>query len=502
MTVDAAVAAEQTAAAPVAQAPGFWRRWRRKPLGVISAAYLVLITVLCLAAALLAPYDALEQDLQNVRSPPTTDHLLGTDTLGRDVLSRLMFGGQITLLGVFEAVLVLLIISVPIGLVAGYVGGWFDRMTSATVDLVLALPTIIIVLAVLAVFGTSMTSAMITLGVLGSAGMIRVIRGAVLSVREELYVAAARVSGATGRQILGRHILPRVAGPVIVQATLFAGIALAVQTGLAFLSLGITPPAPSWGGMVGEAADVIEQFPWLLVPSGAIIALTILAFGLLGDSVRDATVEGWSRRGGGDSAGNWVQAARRRRAGREEPLPSATAAKPAAALTVERLSVAFSGVRGATTVVQDVSFDLGAGEVLGIVGESGCGKTVTALSLLGLLPPNGSVTAGHVRLADRELTGLDERGWADVRGSQIAMVFQEPMVSLDPRFRVGAQVAEVVRRHAEVSRRDATRQALELFALVRLPEPPRWPAATRTSSPAGWPNASASPSRWPAAHEC
>ena len=277
MTVDAAVAAEQTAAAPVAQAPGFWRRWRRKPLGVISAAYLVLITVLCLAAALLAPYDALEQDLQNVgrRPRPTT---CSARHRWERCLSRLMFGGQITLLGVFEAVLVLLIISVPIGLVAGYVGGWFDRMTSATLDLVLALPTIIIVLAVLAVFGTSMTSAMITLGV-GLAGVIRVIRGAVLSVREELYVAAARVSGATGRQILGRPSCSRVAGPASFRPRCSPHRARG-ETGLAFLSLGITLPAPSWGGMVGEAADVIEQFPWLLVPSGAIIALTILAFGL------------------------------------------------------------------------------------------------------------------------------------------------------------------------------------------------------------------------------
>jgi peptide/nickel transport system permease protein len=469
MTADAVVPVASNAGVAIPRRAGFWRRWWRKPLGVVSAGFLLLITLACVAAPWLAPYTARKQDLQHVRELPSAAHLLGTDTLGRDILSRLLFGGQITLLGVLEAVLVLLLIGVPIGLVAGYQGGWFDRLMGFIIDLILAMPTIIIVLAVLAVFGTNMAAAMITLGVLGSAGLIRIVRSVVLAVREELYVAAARVFGATAPQILWRHILPRIAGPVIVQATLFAGIALAVQTGLAFLSLGIVPPAPSWGGMVGDAAKVIEQFPWLLVPSGGIIGLTILAFGLLGDSVRDATVEGWSRRSGADSHGNWIQAAARRRGARWSPVPARDSSE--AILRVDGLSVAFGNSGGDTTVVQDVSFEVAPGEVLGLVGESGCGKTVTALTLLSLLPPNGKVTAGHVWLHGQDLTTLAEGEMEHVRGSQIAMVFQEPMVSLDPSFRVGAQVAEVVRRHTGMSRGQAKRRAIELFAQVRLPEP-------------------------------
>ena len=214
----------------------------------------------------------------------------------------------------------LLIISVPVGLAAGYLGGGVDRITSVMVDLMLSVPTIIVALAVLAVFGSSMTAAMITFGVLGTAGVIRVVRSAVLSVREEPYVAAARTSGVTELRIVGRHVLPRIAGPVIVQASLFAAIALALQTGLAFLGLGIQLPAPSWGGMVGEASNLINQDAWLLVPSGGVIALTILAFGLLGDAVRDAAVEGWSgtaqtraRRPGGRGRGARFPACRRRR---------------------------------------------------------------------------------------------------------------------------------------------------------------------------------------------
>jgi peptide/nickel transport system permease protein len=441
----------------------FLRRAARKPLGVISAAYLVLLTLACVFAPLIAPYGPLTEDLNHVQSGPGAAHLLGTDELGRDVLSRLLYGGQLTLLGVVECVGVLLVISLPVGLAAGYLGGWVDRAASAAVDLFLSVPAIIVVLAVLAVFGSSMPAAMVTFGVLGSAGVIRVVRSAVLSVREELYVAAARVSGVSEPRIVTRHVLPRIAGPVIVQASLFAAIALAIQTGLSFLSLGVAPPAPSWGGMVGEAAALIDQDGWLLVPSGGIIALTILAFGLIGDAVRDATVEGWSA-----TAAPAIRAAGPGR----PPVSASPADLPAGAvLTVQDLSVEFAGPAGPVTVVDHVSFALGPGEVLGIVGESGCGKSVTALSLLQLLPPNGRIKDGRVLLCGQDLTAMSERQISGMRGSAMAMVFQDPTVSLDPSFLAGAQVSEVVRRHDHVSRAAARLRVQELFEQVRLPDP-------------------------------
>ena len=462
MTTQTIVTARPSVLAP----SGFLRRVARKPLGVISAAYLVLLTLACVLAPVIAPYPPLSQDLSHVDAGPSASHLLGTDELGRDVLSRLLYGGQITLLGVVEAVAVLLIISVPVGLAAGYLGGGVDRTTSVMVDLMLSVPAIIVVLAVLAVFGSSMTAAMITFGVLGTAGVIRVVRSAVLSVREEPYVAAARTSGVTERRIVARHVLPRIAGPVIVQASLFAAIALGIQTGLAFLSLGIQPPAPSWGGMVGEASTLINQDAWLLVPSGGLIALTILAFGLLGDAVRDAAVEGWS-----GTAQTMSATARRTHPARGAPPAADAAPRQAGVLTVQGLTVEFDGPGGPVTVVDDVSFTLRQGEVLGIVGESGCGKSVTALSLLGLLPETGRIRSGHVMLDGRDLAVMTERELAAVRGSQIAMVFQEPMASLDPSFQVGAQVMETIRTHEKLSRRQARERALELFEHVRLPDP-------------------------------
>jgi peptide/nickel transport system permease protein len=460
----------------------FLRRALRKPLGVASAAYLILLTLACVLAPLIAPYGPLAEDLANVQEGPSAAHLLGTDELGRDVLSRLLYGGQLTLLGVVECVAVLLVISLPVGLAAGYLGGWVDRSVSSVADLLLSVPAIIVVLAVLAVFGTSMTAAMVTFGVLGSAGVIRVVRSAVLSVREELYVAAARVSGVSEPRIVIRHVLPRIAGPVIVQASLFAAIALAIQTGLAFLSLGVAPPAPSWGGMVGEAATLIDQDGWLLVPSGGIIALTILAFGLIGDAVRDATVEGWSA-----AAAPAVRAVRRPAPSPPGtpapgtpapgtpapggPAPGGPVPDHAAVLAVRDLTVEFDGPGGPVTVVDGVSFTLRAGEVLGIVGESGCGKSVTALSLLRLLPPNARISGGRVLLNGQDLTAMSERQIANLRGKAMAMVFQDPSVSLDPSFLAGAQVAEVVRRHDRVPRAAARRRVLELFEQVRLPDP-------------------------------
>jgi peptide/nickel transport system permease protein len=467
----------EIAAVSGAEAPSsrFLGRALRKPLGVISAVYVVLLTLACVLAPLIAPYAPLAEDLAHVQEGPSAAHLLGTDELGRDVLSRLLYGGQLTLLGVVECVGVLLVISLPVGLAAGYLGGWVDRAVNAAVDLLLSVPGIIVVLAVLAVFGSSMTAAMVTFGVLGSAGVIRVVRSTVLSVREELYVAAARVSGVSEPRIVARHVLPRIAGPVIVQASLFAAIALAIQTGLAFLSLGVAPPAPSWGGMVGEAANLIDQDGWLLVPSGGIIALTILAFGLIGDAVRDATVEGWSAR-----SAPAVRAARRVSLSAASPGgdPVQAARGPADAsqdkgsvLAVRDLTVEFDGPGGPVTVVDRVSFTLHAGEVLGIVGESGCGKSVTALSLLQLLPPNGRISGGQVLLRGEDVTVMSEREISGLRGKAMAMVFQDPTVSLDPSFLVGAQVAEVVRKHDRVSKTAARRRVLELFEQVRLPDP-------------------------------
>jgi peptide/nickel transport system permease protein len=389
---------------------------------------------------------------------------LGTDTLGRDVLKRLLVGTRPVIVGVAEAIIVFLLVAVPLGLISGYYGGRLDRSVMWVVDLLLAIPGIIVLLLVAAVFRNSLLAAMITYGVLVSPVLIRLVRASVLPVKEELYIAAAKVSGLSDRYIIGRHVLPRVAGPIIVQSSLLAAGAIIAQSGLAFLGLVVKPPAPSWGGMVAEGVKVIFLQPWLIWPSGIVIGLTILAFGLLGDGVRDAVTAAWARP-------PKRRRPRKRNAAEAEqdgPLDSGSGAL----LEIRGLSVSFApnSRSRATQVIKDVSLEIKVGEILGVVGESGCGKSVTAQAILGLLPDFGHVDAGRIQFDGKELSALSDRELHRYRGRHIALISQEPMVSLNPTFRVGWQIAEVVRSHHKVSRREAQERAIDLLRQVNLPD--------------------------------
>jgi len=446
-----------------AMSAGLTRRLLRKPLGLASAIVILIIIASSALASLIAPYDPLDQNTHIVRQLPSAAHWLGTDSLGRDVLSRLLFGSQETLVGVLQAVVVMLIISVPLGIISGYLGGRADSVILRVVDLLMSIPSIIITLAVLAIFDSSMFAAMITVGVLASGAFIRVIRSAVLGVRQELYVGAARVAGLGRFQIMVRHVLPQARGVLLVQVSLFAAATLGIQTGLAFLGFGPPPPAPSWGGMVAEAASLIHQDPWLLVPSGGIIAITTLAFGLLGDALRDSNQERFTL------ASTFKRQVALATGGERATVVEALSSTTGAVLSVRNLRIGYGSVGDELTVVENVDFDIAPGEIVGLVGESGSGKTVTALSLLGLLGATGRVTGGSILFQGNELVGLSSAGYRGIRGSGIAMISQEPMVALDPSFRVGAQIAEAVRTHDRCSRAEAKVRTTDLLRAVKLP---------------------------------
>ncbi|WP_327731866.1 dipeptide/oligopeptide/nickel ABC transporter permease/ATP-binding protein [Streptomyces sp. NBC_00487] len=441
---------------------GIWRR----PVAAASLVVVVGITVAVVLAPLLAPHPPLAQDLLHTLSGPSADHPLGTDVLGRDVLSRLLHGGRPTLIGVGVAVLVYAVVGMSLGVLAGYLRGWTDRVIVALLDVMLSVPAVIITLAVLAIFYQSNVAAMLTLGFFASAGLARIIRSSCIALREELFVDAARVSGLGPARIMARHILPRLTGQLLVPIFLFSGNALAIQTGLGFLGLATPAPAPSWGGMVGEAAQIMQQDPYLLFVSGGVIGLMSLSFGLVGDGLRDLEQDRRQATGG-----------RSRR-----PVPAAasqTAAEPSdtsldgAVLAVRDYSIAFATAQGPRDVVDSISFTVRPGEIFGLVGESGSGKTVTGLSLLGLLPPNGAVTSGAAWLAGTRISGLPERELQRIRGSEIALVSQEPMVALDPYFTIGSQLAEVIRRiDAGRGGKDAVQQRIrELLTSVHLRDP-------------------------------
>jgi peptide/nickel transport system permease protein len=300
-----------------------------------------------------------------------------------------------------------------------------------------------------------MLAGMVALGVLAAPGLMRIVRSATLPIRQELYIEAAEIAGLSRVYVLSRHVLPRIVGVVIVQASLLAAVALSVQTGLAFLNLLVASPAPSWGGMVADGTTVILSNPWLIWPPGVAIALTMLAFSVLGDALRDTATEPWS-------VVSRAPARSRKRNG-----AGAETRAHDALLSVEGLTVSI----GSTRVLEDVGFELREREIVGIVGESGCGKTVTATALLGLVPGGGVIDEGAIWFAGHDLASDSEARLRQLRGREIAFISQESMIGLDPAFRVGAQVGEAVRTHLGLSRSDTRRRVLELLASVHFAEP-------------------------------
>jgi len=430
------------------------RQFLRRPLGVVSAVFLVIVIAAVALAKVVAPYNPLAQDYSAVLITPTGAHPLGTDQLGRDVLSRLLYGGQVTLVGILEAVVVALVVGIILGLLAGYLGGVLDTVLSRLTELVMAIPGIVLLLMTYALTNNNANAGMLVLGVLSVPTIFRVTRGAATVVRGEIFIDASRVVGVGKIAIMVRHVLPNVWGPIIVNASVLAAVTLGIQSGLNYLSLGVNPPAPSWGGMVSEAQSSLLQQPWIIVPSGLTIALVIVAFLLIADALRDAT----------DSRSD-TPTARPIRAAMDESRPVARPPK-GVILAVDGLRVAFNGVR----VVQDVHFAVSAGETVGIVGESGSGKTVTASAILDSLDDGAEVT-GAVWFEGVELLRAPRSVRRATRGSGIAYISQDPMVALDPSFTVASQLGELVTRHHGLRGASRHKRVLELLSQVGLPDP-------------------------------
>jgi peptide/nickel transport system permease protein len=446
-------------------APSSHLLWRllKDPIGLLSLLYLTLLVLAVAAAPWLAPANPLSQDLTHVLSGPTTLHPLGTDQLGRDVLSRLLYGGRVTLIGVAETVLVALVLGLVLGLIAGYARGAVDTNLSRAAEVVMAVPAIVILLMVFSVFDNNENWAMLALGLLYMPIIFRVTRAAAWSVRDEGYVTSARISGVSTIRIITRHIMPHTYRPLIVNTSILAAVALGVQGGLNFIGLGVTPPAPSWGGMVAEAQESLQQQPWLVVTSGLTIGLTILAFLLLGDALRDAVGHGNRPPSNSGAVAQHVS---------EQCYDDVEVLRlTEPLLSVTGLSVSFVSGNSDVRVVQNIGFDVLPGEALGIVGESGCGKSITCAAILGLLDRGGRVTNGRVLFNGLDLLQMTRSERIQLRGRDIAFVSQSPMTCLDPNFTVGHQVAEVVGVHFNLSRSDRRARALELLGQVGLPDP-------------------------------
>ena len=289
------VAAHAPAAPPSSPPPapaGPWRRalrrLRRRRAAMFGLVVVLGFVVLALCAPWIAPHDPIETSWSAIRKAPSAAHWFGTDEIGRDVLSRVVWGTQASLLAGVVSVSISLALGVPIGLAAGFLGGAVDGLIARVTDAFLACPFLILAIALAAFLGPSLGNAMIAIGVSATPIFVRLTRAQVLNVRVEDYIEAARALGNPPWRIALRHVLPNVAAPLIVQATLAIAAAVIAEASLSFLGLGQQPPAPSWGSMLNTAKNYVDQAPWMAVWPGLAIFALVLAFNLLGDGLRDA----------------------------------------------------------------------------------------------------------------------------------------------------------------------------------------------------------------------
>ncbi len=282
MASNPTLSAEPTRRSPI------WHWLKRDTHATVSLVFLLLLALLSLSAPWIAPYAPTTQDLNEMLGPSSTQHWLGTDDLGRDVLSRLIYGAPVTIYASLLAVSVAVVLGVPLGLLAGYLGGWFDEMVSRVIDTLLSFPAIVLAIAVTGALGIGLTNAMISVGIVFAPQLARLVRARTLVVKHELYVDAARCYGSSMGRILWRHVLPNTIQPVIVQITLLLAGALLAEASLSFLGLGIQPPHASWGVMLARAYQNMEIAPEQMYAPGLAILFTALAFNTLGESLRVA----------------------------------------------------------------------------------------------------------------------------------------------------------------------------------------------------------------------
>jgi peptide/nickel transport system permease protein len=262
-------------------------RLKRRPMAVAGLCVVVLFVLVAIFAPLVAPYDPAATNFSSVLQPPSASHIMGTDDLGRDVFSRVVFGARASLEAGVLATLLAMIVAVPLGLAAGYYRGWWDPVISRMNDVVLAFPFLIVAVGMAAIYGPSLRNVVIALGISAIPWIVRVTRGEALALREQEFVRAAVANGAGDRTILFRHLLPNMAGTLLVQATVWIPQAIIGEAVLSFLGLGVQPPTPSWGSMLSAAQPFISIDVWLAIFPGLAIFLATLSFNLLGDGLRD-----------------------------------------------------------------------------------------------------------------------------------------------------------------------------------------------------------------------
>jgi peptide/nickel transport system permease protein len=441
----------------------FLRLLFRNRLAAFGAVVLGIIVVLALITPLLPLHPPNVTNTANRFLRPLSEgHLLGTDHLGRDLLSRLLHGTRLSLAVGFAAALIAAVIGAAIGIIAGYAGGRTDNVTMRGVDMLMAFPYILLALAIVAALGPGLMNALIAVAVVNIPFFARNIRGVTVGIAHKEFVDAARLSGLGPARIVLTEVLPNVVPVIVIAMSTTVGWMILETAGLSFLGLGSQPPQADLGSMLGEARGALITAPHTSIVPGVMILLIVMSINLLGDGVRDALDP--RLRSGALSrpmAATLVD--------RKTPPPPA---QDDGFLHIDDLRTDFRLGKRTAKAVGGVTLAVRAGECLGLIGESGSGKSVTALSVMGLVAsPPGVITGGAVRLEGEDLVGAPYRRLRELRGNRVAYIFQDPLSTLHPLYRVGDQLAEAIRVHHPVSRAEAWKRAEKLLADVQIPNP-------------------------------
>lgn len=425
-----------------------------------------VVLLMVLGLALLTPVLPLANpdatDTANRFQPVlSAGHLLGTDHLGRDLLSRLLWGTRLSLAVGIAAAIFAATIGAAIGIIAGYFGGRTDNLIMRGVDMLMAFPYILLALAIVAALGPGLVNALIAVAAVNIPFFARNIRGVTVGLAHKEFIDAARLAGLGHTRIIFSEILPNVVPVIVIAMSTTIGWMILETAGLSFLGLGSQPPQADLGSMLGEARSALITHPLTSVVPGAMILVIVMGINLLGDGVRDA-LDPRLR------SGALARPMAATRVARSGAVPLAEDGE--AVLALQDLETQFHVKNRVYKAVGGVSLQVKPGECLGIIGESGSGKSVTALSIMGLVAsPPGVITGGAARYKGEDLIGARYEALRHLRGNRIAYIFQDPQATLHPLFRVGDQLVEAIRCHRNLSKADAWARAVDLLKQVRIP---------------------------------
>jgi len=442
-----------------------WRAALHTPTGATAAVSLLVLLAVAVAGPLVAGPAAAAFDLGSVRQGSSARHWFGTDALGRDILARVVVATRLSVGLALLATLTGVVGGVVLGLLPVVLPPWAGRAVRGAVDVAVAFPGLLVALSLAVVFGVGAKGAVLAIGLAGVPQFARLTESLAAGVSSADYVSAARLAGVSRRRLMLRHVLPNIGEPLVINATIGAGGALLAFAGLSFLGLGVQPPGYDWGRLLNEGLSRIYDAPVTALAPGLAVVLAGISFSLFGETVAQVvglrTSSHRLARRPGNSGLTPVVANGEDRAGDR------------VVLEVEDLHVAFPGSNGWSRPVEGVSLVVREREIVGVVGESASGKSLMALAVAGLLPPQAQMTASKVAFLGHDVRAMPDRTRRSLLGTSLSMVFQDPMSSLNPALRVGRQLAEVAEVHLGASRAKANSDAVARLSEVRIAAPAR-----------------------------